>query len=301
MKNFFKISSFRTSIFKTNLLIIVIVSLLFAMFFQVSCGIYYTENVKDFSESSSGSPSDNSNIYENSNYNNDGYRVVYVVDGDTLELKNGKILRLIGINTPETDMYFYKEAREFMEILVLNKQVKLERDVTDKDIYGRFLRYVYCPEYFVNLKIVRCGFANSYTYPPDIKYTDEFLEAERSARENDAGLWQKSLGEFLEVELNYDTEGKDTENLNGEWVRIKNIGEKTLNMNGWTLKDAGTNIYKFENFNLKSEEIVFLYSGLGSSSQEKLYWNSPQPIWNNEHDTLYIRNNKGLLVYLFDY
>ena len=252
-------------------------------------------------ENTSESSSDNLNIYENSNYDNDDYRVVYVVDGDTIELKNGKRLRLIGINTPERDMYFYEEAREFMEILVLDKQVKLEKDVTNKDQYDRFLRYVYCKDYFVNLEMVRCGFANSYTYPPDVKYTDKFLEAEKSARENEAGLWQKSPDEFLEIELNYDAEGKDTKNLNGEWVKIKNTGEKTLDMNGWTLKDAGTNIYKFDDFILESGKTVFIYTGSGSNSKEKLYWNSPQPIWNNEHDTLYIRDNEGLLVYLFNY
>ncbi|MCE5328737.1 thermonuclease family protein [bacterium] len=342
---------FKISIFKTILLIIVITSFIFAMFFQFSCGLYYAENVKDLNENkdnnnssasdgnsgnksgsiqtsesdltgndnsttsndstnsstvgsdgnTSESSSGNSYIYENSNYDNDSYQVVYVVDGDTIELKSGKRLRLIGINTPEKDMYFYEEAKEFMEILVLNKQVKLEKDVTNKDQYGRFLRYVYCPEYFVNLEMVRCGFANSYTYPPDIKYTDKFLEAERSARENGAGLWQKSTNEFLEVKLNYDAEGKDTENLNGEWVSIKNTGEKALDMNGWTLKDSGTNIYEFDDFNLESGKTVFLYTGSGSNSKEKLYWNSLQPIWNNEHDTLYIRDNEGLLIYLFNY
>ncbi|MHB8277394.1 MAG: lamin tail domain-containing protein, partial [Candidatus Humimicrobiaceae bacterium] len=130
---------------------------------------------------------------------------------------------------------------------------------------------------------------------------DKFLEAERSARKNEAGLWQKSSTEVLEVVLNYDAEGKDTENLNGEWASIKNTGSKSLNMNGWTLKDAGTNIYRFEDFTLKSGKNVILYTGSGTNTREKLYWNSTQPIWNNEHDTLYLRDNNGLLVYIYNY
>ena len=113
---------------------------------------------------------------ENNNYNNYDYQVVSVIDGDTIELRNGAIIRLTGINAPEKDMYFYEEAKKFMEILVLDKSVKLERDITDKDKYGRILRYVYCPEYFVNLKMIRCGFANIYTYPPDVKYADWPME-----------------------------------------------------------------------------------------------------------------------------
>jgi len=170
-----------------------------------------------------------SKSYENENFKDPSFIIVKVIDGDTIELKNKMRIRLIGINTPEKDMYFYEEAKEFMKILVQNKQVKLERDVTNKDIYGRYLRYVYLPDLFVNLEMIRCGFANVYTYPPDVKYTYKFLEAERAARENEAGLWQKSPTEVLNITLNYDAEGKDTENLNGEWVSIKNIGLKSLN------------------------------------------------------------------------
>ena len=106
---------------------------------------------------------------------------------------------------------------------------------------------------------------------------------------------------MLEVVLNYDADGKDTENMNGEWAEIKNTGLKPLNLNNWTLKDAGTNIYKFDNYLLEQGKTVFLYSGSGTDAADKLYWNSSTPIWNNEHDTLYIRNDEGLLVYLFDY
>jgi micrococcal nuclease len=264
------------------------------------------ENQTEFSNNKTDSTSkedalNQSELYENEDFKDPGFTVVKVIDGDTIELKNKMRIRLIGINTPEKDMYFYEEAKEFMKILVQNKQVKLERDVTNKDIYGRYLRYVYLPDLFVNLEMIRCGFANAYTYPPDVKYTYKFLEAERAARENEAGLWQKSPTEVLNITLNYDAEGKDTENLNGEWVSIKNIGLKSLYLNGWTLKDAGTNIYKFKNIIIKPQETVFLYTGFGKDTNEKLYWNSDTPVWNNEHDTLYLRDEKGFLVYIYNY
>ncbi|MHB1335252.1 MAG: thermonuclease family protein [Candidatus Humimicrobiaceae bacterium] len=302
---------------------------------QVSCGLFYVENVKKIN--SGGASSDNASLsetsetksnlsvdadtqsssnsgssaystgngnksgFENENFTDPAFTVTEVIDGDTIDLKNKMRLRLIGINTPEKDMYFYEEAKVFMEILVLGKQVKLEKDVTNNDMYGRYLRYVYLPDVFVNLEMVKSGFANAYTYPPDVKYTDRFIEAERTARENEAGLWQKSPSEVLEVVLNYDAEGPDTENLNGEWAAIKNTGLKPLNLYNWTLKDAGTNIYKFDNYVLEPGETVYLYTGSGTDTAGKLYWNSSMPIWNNEHDTLYIRDGEGMLVYLFNY
>jgi micrococcal nuclease len=312
-----------------------LILLIFILLTQVSCGLFYAENVnkKNSGEDLSDKQvqlenSDSTTIlsadantqipsssetnvfvediggksgFENYNYTDSNFTVSKVIDGDTIDLKNNMRLRLIGINTPEKNMYFFEEAKVFMEILVLGKQVKLEKDITNKDMYGRYLRYVYLPDIFVNLEIIKSGFANAYTYPPDVKYTDKFIEAERSARANEAGLWQKSPTEVLEVVLKYDSEGKDTENLNGEWVEIKNTGIKSLNLNNWTLKDSGTNIYNFDNCLIEPGKTIFLYSGPGVDTADRLYWNSNMPIWNNEHDTLYIRDSDGLLVFVFNY
>ena len=72
----------------------------------------------------------------------------------------------------------------------------MEKDITDRDKYGRLLRYVYVDPsagsgqvLFVNLELVKQGFATSYTYPPDVKHQSEFLAAETEAREAKRGLW----------------------------------------------------------------------------------------------------------------
>ena len=124
-----------------------------------------------------------------------------VIDGDTIELENGDKIRYIGIDTPETldprktVQCFGKDATAANKELVEGKPVWLVKDVSDKDKYGRLLRYVYLGDpdqessMFVNLELVKQGFAHSYTYPPDIKYQDLFLAAETEARENQRGLW----------------------------------------------------------------------------------------------------------------
>jgi micrococcal nuclease len=118
-----------------------------------------------------------------------------VIDGDTVELESGEKVRYIGIDTPETldprkpVQCFGKEAAAKNRELVEGKRVRLEKDVTDRDKYSRLLRYVYVDKTFVNLELVKQGFALSYTYPPDVKYQDLLVAAEKEAREAGRGLW----------------------------------------------------------------------------------------------------------------
>ncbi len=126
---------------------------------------------------------------------NGTFLVTRIIDGDTIELENGIKIRYIGIDTPETvapnkeTECFGKEASNKNADLVLNKQVTLEKDVSETDKYGRLLRYVYIDDLFVNDYLVRQGFANASSYPPDIKYQDQFRQAEEEARNNNLGLW----------------------------------------------------------------------------------------------------------------
>jgi endonuclease YncB( thermonuclease family) len=130
-------------------------------------------------------------------------QVIKVVDGDTIDvLINGQkqTVRLIGINTPETVdprrpvQCFGKEASNETKRLLEGKQVYLTKDVSETDKYNRILRLVYLPlengqMLFVNDYLVRQGFANNYPYPPDVKYDDQFRQAEKEAREQKKGLW----------------------------------------------------------------------------------------------------------------
>lgn len=126
----------------------------------------------------------------------DFVKVKRVVDGDTIELENGEKVRYIGINTPESVKVnspvecFGKEASKKNEELVEGKSVRLERDVSDKDRYGRLLRFVYLEDgTFVNDVLVREGYARVSTFPPDVAKAEQFKMAEREARENKRGLW----------------------------------------------------------------------------------------------------------------
>jgi len=73
--------------------------------------------------------------------------------------------------------------------LVAGQTVRLERDVSETDRYGRLLRYGWVGDLMVNTELVRLGYARGVTYPPDVKYQELFDALEREAREEGRGLW----------------------------------------------------------------------------------------------------------------
>ncbi|HUG00178.1 MAG TPA: thermonuclease family protein [Ilumatobacter sp.] len=129
------------------------------------------------------------------------------VDGDTIDLNiNGREerVRLTGINTPEVahdgtpqrpgndaECFGDAAARFVAQLLPVGTEVRLERDVVARDDYGRLLAYVYRASdgLFVNEAIVRQGFAQPMTIPPNVAHADTFVEAARAAESADIGLW----------------------------------------------------------------------------------------------------------------
>jgi micrococcal nuclease len=132
-------------------------------------------------------------------------RVLRVVDGDTIEVErilDGRAtLRLIGVDTPETVApgqpvgCFGPEASANTKQLLEGRTVLLEKDVSETDRFQRLLRYVYLDDgRMVNEVIVRDGYAQVATFPPDVKYQQRFLIAQTEARNANRGLWGKCAG-----------------------------------------------------------------------------------------------------------
>lgn len=126
--------------------------------------------------------------------------VVRVVDGDTVRVLLGGVeerVRYIGIDTPELSHPtrgvepFAREAAELNEQLAGGRLVCLERDVSDRDRFGRLLRYAWLEDgTMVNERLVEAGMARVATFPPDVRYVDErLLPAQRSAAEAGRGIW----------------------------------------------------------------------------------------------------------------
>ncbi|MFH1651241.1 MAG: thermonuclease family protein [Chloroflexota bacterium] len=120
--------------------------------------------------------------------------VLSVIDGDTILLKNGEYVRLIGIDSPEKGDKYYYEAKDYLSSLI-GGTVRLERDVENRDKYGRLLRYVYQGDLFVNANMISAGYATSYPYPPNIKYVETFDRLEQIARHIQVGMFSVAKSE----------------------------------------------------------------------------------------------------------
>jgi micrococcal nuclease len=118
--------------------------------------------------------------------------VARIADGDTFYCQDGRKVRLIGVDTPELGQGAPgREARSALErLLPEGTRVRLERDVTSRDRYGRELAYVWSGSRMVNEALVQEGWAVLYTVPPNVKYADRLERAQSAARAGGAGLWR---------------------------------------------------------------------------------------------------------------
>lgn len=145
------------------------------------------------------------------------YQVSDIGDGDTYKvlIQNQEFkIRLLGIDTPEssnnpkTRRDSQRGGQDVQEIITLGKlatefvhnhlnegdSVRLVLDVEHFDRYDRILAYVYLRDgRMINEILVREGYAQVMTIPPNVKYQELFLEAQREARNSKRGFWADSL------------------------------------------------------------------------------------------------------------
>ncbi|MGC1852797.1 MAG: thermonuclease family protein [Solirubrobacterales bacterium] len=124
--------------------------------------------------------------------------VVRVVDGDTIEARiDGEVedVRLIGVDTPETVkpgepvQCFGLRASRFTKRRLEGRRVRLVFGVERRDVYGRFLAYVYVGDRFFNPTLIRRGMARSLTIPPNDRFAPHLRRLERAAARSGRGLW----------------------------------------------------------------------------------------------------------------
>lgn len=122
----------------------------------------------------------------------DRFQIVRVLDGDTVELRGGDRLRLLAVDTPEKNDPYYKEAKEFLEKLVLNQQAKIEYSNKRRDRYGRLLGYLYIDTLFINKVIVANGLGYLYLFKDNDLSSNEvqsMLVAQKNAIDRKINLW----------------------------------------------------------------------------------------------------------------
>lgn len=232
-------------------------------------------------------------------------------------------VRYIGIDTPETvhptrgEEPYGREACAKNKELVEGKVVRLEKDVSETDKYGRLLRYVYVDDLFVNAQLVRLGYAQVATYPPDVKYQDLFLQLQREAREVGRGLWAIAeeaaptpaptlppapeptptpvpASDVQITHIFYD--GLVPRVESDEYVEITNLGTEPQNLAGWVLKDIseGYPSFTFPNYILEPGAHVRVYTNEIHPEWGGFSFGSGKAVWNNkEPDVAALYNAQG--------
>mgnify|MGYP000013945041 FL=1 len=127
----------------------------------------------------------------------DEEKVERVVDGDTIVIASGEKVRLIGIDAPESvksqgkPECFGVESSSHLRYLAEGKVVTLQRDVSDRDRYGRLLRYVFLEGRLLNEMLVEEGYARAKSYSPDTAREEQLKRAEKLAQSAQKGIWKE--------------------------------------------------------------------------------------------------------------
>ena len=123
-----------------------------------------------------------------------------VIDGDTIELSDGRLVRYIGVDTPEARRRvggqwvedpepLAQDATAFNRQQVEGRRVRLEYDAQTHDRFGRLLAYVYVGGTMVNAALLEAGFAQPMTIPPNVRYAERFRALTAQARAEGRGVW----------------------------------------------------------------------------------------------------------------
>ncbi|MEU3611560.1 lamin tail domain-containing protein [Streptomyces sp. NPDC006872] len=100
-------------------------------------------------------------------------------------------------------------------------------------------------------------------------------------------------------DVQYDSPGRDdrsNRSLNKEWVELTNTTRQSVNLDGWTLEDESGHTYTFDNYRLAGRATVRIHTGDGRDTRTDLYQDSRRYVWNNDHDTATLRNDRGRFV-----
>jgi micrococcal nuclease len=180
-------------------------------------------------------------------FNLEAVTVARVIDGDTFELSDGRKVRLVGVNTPESTTRheeYGKEASNYTSSKLTGKKIWMQKDVSDMDRYGRLLRIVWLEvpsddmneseirKKMFNANLVINGYAEPSTYPPDVKYADYFRKFAREAREKNTGLW--AFGEYGTTKGDLDPKQTTSSNTNSSSNNNSSTSSSTNSSNSNT-------------------------------------------------------------------
>lgn len=120
------------------------------------------------------------------------------------------------------------------------------------------------------------------------------------------GTWtffQKENSPIIVSEVQVNAQDNDNQNLQNEWIRIKNTSEKPISLKNWTISDEINHTFRFfEDRILAPNAELQIITGVCENTRTQVCWKrTDYAVWNNDHDTVFIRNEKNELVYKYNY
>jgi len=241
---------------------------------------------------------------------------VEVVDGDTFVIERDgtpQRVRIVGINTPESGECLADAAGERLSELLADGPLELIRDTSDTDSFGRLLRYVEiggAETVDAGATLVAEGLAIARRYEPDVARAATYETLQEDARSDRVGLWAPDAcgtatvaSGAIEVTVNADPPGDDTDALDGEWVEFTNTTGDEIDLAGFTVADeSASNRFAFDNALLAPFATLRLVTGCGSDTATVVHWCATgSAVWNNDGDTVFLRDRSGNIVVATSY
>lgn len=262
-------------------------------------------------------------------------KVKFVADGDTIDVDIARDgtrkpvrVRFIGIQAMELHKYSHTlsklrgecwgvDAAKNLHALIDGKRVRL----TARKASSASARNIR-PRRFVAVKVdgrwtdvgglqVDAGLVLPDLIPDEYSHNLDYSRRAQSAAANGVGFWGNptrcgagpSQDDQLKVDVNWDADGNDGQNVNGEWVDVTNLGANPVDLSGWWVRDAAYRGYKAHGYTFPAGTVVApgdrlrLKVGRGNDSGGVLYWGLDIPIFANVTDG---RTSMGDGAWLFD-
>jgi endonuclease YncB( thermonuclease family) len=233
-------------------------------------------------------------------------RVKRVLDGDTILLEDGRRVRYLGINTPESGEPYSRRARELNAGLVRGRAVRLELDQEITDTYNRLLAYVYVGPEMANARLLQEGLAHAFFIGTARRHNDLFLRLQGEAKAQRLGLWSgRSRPRDLKITSVHLSDPSASESQDA-YVRIACLSNARINLAGYTLENGAGRSYRFPGLLLEPGYTVIVKhaegtDGLDRNGQLVAHWTAAPVPWQSPEGTAYLRSPDGWLVDSFRY
>jgi endonuclease YncB( thermonuclease family) len=234
------------------------------------------------------------------------FRVKQVYDGDTVLLEDGRKVRYLGINSPESLEPFFLKAKRLNESLVLRKKIRLEFDQEQMDAYHRLLAYVYIGNQMINAAMVREGLAHVFFIGPNRKYQSLLLQAQAEAKKSKVGFWSVG-GRSKDLKIsNVHLGDPEKPDPYSPYVRIVNLSQGPTRLLGHTLSNEGGEKYFFPDISLDPGTTVIVVSDAGKDGfdergQAVVHWPAQKKVWDAKEDTAFLVDPCGAVIDQFHY